>query len=130
MRPSNFEFHNLRYEEYYELYHVGLHAKRKSADVSTFHDQPPAGIEIFVVQPRAHSHICRMYHVLPTAGELYFLRMLLLHVPARSYNELLTFNNEIYATFHAAAIARALVASGEEAKMALEEAKLRLATPE
>lgn len=31
--------------------------------------------------------ICRMYHVKPQAGELYFLRLLLLHVPACEYCE-------------------------------------------
>ena len=54
--------------------------------------------------------LCRMNFVDPKKRELYFLRLLLLHVAgATSFENVRTFDNITYATFFEAAVARNLV---------------------
>lgn len=68
--------------------------------------------------------IGRMYFISPTAGELFYLRLLLTNVPgARGYDDLLTFNNTCYPTFQAAATARGLLEDDSEVITCLQEAR-------
>ena len=54
--------------------------------------------------------ISRMHYINPTAGELFYLRYLLLHVPnPTSFEDLLTVNDTVNPTFHAACTARGLL---------------------
>ena len=67
--------------------------------------------------------LCRMYFVDPKKRELYFLRLLLLHVPgATSFENLRTFQHITYATFFEAAVARNLVKIDDEWERCLDEA--------
>ena len=51
-----------------------------------------------------------MYYINPTAGELFYLRYLLLHVPnPTSFEDLLTVDGTLQPTFHAACITRGLL---------------------
>ena len=51
-----------------------------------------------------------MHYINPTAGELFYLRYLLLHVPnPTSFEDLLTVDGNVCATFHAACEARGLL---------------------
>jgi hypothetical protein len=59
--------------------------------------------------------IGRMYMVQPSAGELYYLRLLLLHVPGvTSFAELRTVNGQQFATFKEAAAALGLLEDDQE----------------
>jgi hypothetical protein len=64
-----------------------------------------------------------MYYVHPTAGELYYLRMLLMIVKvATSYVDLRTFSGTVYATFREACEARGLLESDNEGSLLFDEA--------
>jgi hypothetical protein len=67
--------------------------------------------------------IGRMYYVHPTAGELYYLRMLLMIVKgAKNYADVRTFNNVVYRTFRGACEARGLLESDNEWILLFDEA--------
>lgn len=59
---------------------------------------------------RTTGKIGRIYYINPTAGELFYLRYLLLHVPnPTSFEDLRTVNGNLEPTFHAACMARGLL---------------------
>jgi hypothetical protein len=63
-----------------------------------------------------------MYYVHPTAGELYYLRMLLMIVKgAKNYVDVRTFNNVVYGTFRGACEARGLLESDNEWVLLFDE---------
>jgi hypothetical protein len=65
----------------------------------------------------------RMYFVQPSAGEKYYLRMLLCQVPgAKGYEDLRTFNGVEHPTFKAACQARGLLADDVEWRSCMQEA--------
>jgi hypothetical protein len=67
----------------------------------------------------------RIYFAPPTAGEQYYLRLLLYNVPGpTSYCDLRTYNDILYPTFQAACAARGLLATDDEWNICLEEAAL------
>lgn len=71
--------------------------------------------------------VARMYTVSPKDEERFYLRMLLLHVRGvKSFEDLRTFEGEIYATFKLAAAARGLLDSDEEWVKCLEDASTYL----
>ena len=76
------------------------------------------------VYKRANSsdQIVRMGMVYVTAGEIWYLRLLLLNVAAISFDDLQTVNGIKYGTFQAAAIARGFVRDRNEAKICYREA--------
>ena len=64
-----------------------------------------------------------MYYVHPIAGELYYLRMLLMIVKgSTSYADIRTFNGIVYDTFCAACEERGLLESDNEWKLLFHEA--------
>lgn len=72
---------------------------------------------------RLEGKIGRLYYVHPSAGERYFLRMLLLVVKgARSYEELRTYSGRVFPTFKLACSARGLLGDDREWYDAFNEA--------
>jgi hypothetical protein len=64
-----------------------------------------------------------MYYVHPSAGEGYFMRMLLMYVRgARSYADIRTYNDVVYDTFKEACAARGLLGDDREWSFAFDEA--------
>ena len=64
----------------------------------------------------------RMYSVSPSAGERFFLRLLLLHVPgALSFEHLRTVNHEVFPTFKEACLAKGLLTDDTEWDNAMAE---------
>jgi PIF1-like helicase len=71
------------------------------------------------------STIGRLYFVSPTAGERFYLRMLLTSVKGpTSWEDLRTFEGIIHPTFHAACLARGLLQNDDEWRRCLLEASL------
>jgi hypothetical protein len=67
--------------------------------------------------------IGRMYYVHPTAGELYYLCMLLMIVKgATNYADIRTFNGRVYNTYREACEARGLLESDNEWNLLFDEA--------
>jgi hypothetical protein len=81
-----------------------------------YHDFPSrfwwdAGKRSWVERQRASRAVGRMYFVQPTAGERYYLRLLLCHVAgATSFADLRTVGGVMHETFKAACEARGLLA--------------------
>ncbi|GJV02937.1 hypothetical protein Tco_1336506 [Tanacetum coccineum] len=71
---------------------------------------------------RGQGLIGRLAHVHPSAGELFYLRMLLCHQKGRSFEEIHTFNHRMYSTFWVACEALGLLGDDKEWNTALEEA--------
>jgi hypothetical protein len=66
--------------------------------------------------------IGRIYYVHPSAGELHYLRMLLMIVKgAKNYADLRTFEGKVYGTFQAACEARGLLESDNEWHLLFDE---------
>ena len=64
-----------------------------------------------------------MYYINPNAGELFYLRYLLLNVPSpKSFKDLRTVNGTLLSTFHRACIARGLLHDDAKWDQALGEA--------
>ena len=66
------------------------------------------------VAERRGMHVARMFTVPVTKGEHYYLRLLLTHVPARSYEDLRTHGATTYDTFREAAEAHGLLSTERE----------------
>jgi len=67
--------------------------------------------------------IGRMYFVHPSAGERFYLRMLLINVKgAESWDDLRTFEGQLYPTYKAACLARGLLKDDGEWNQCLQEA--------
>jgi hypothetical protein len=64
----------------------------------------------------------------PTAGELFYLRALLLHRPAQFYEELRTIDGTVYTTFHQVGVLFGLFSNENKAHFALHEGVLCLIT--
>jgi hypothetical protein len=73
-------------------------------------------------QKTPDTKIGRIYYVHPTAGELYYLRMLLMIVKgATNYADIRTFNNKVYNTFRQACEARGLLEDDNEWNLLFDE---------
>lgn len=69
--------------------------------------------------------IGRMYHISPSAGEQYYLRMLLTKCRgSKSFEDLKLYNGIVFESFKAACIARGLLETDEEWSQCLQEASL------
>ena len=72
--------------------------------------------------------IVRMNWVFPSAGEIFYLRILLFNLPAMSFQDYRTVNNIEFKTFQLAAVARNLVDDDREAYLAFQNVIL-MSTP-
>ena len=72
--------------------------------------------------------IIRMNWVYPSAGEIFYLRILLFNLPAMSFQDYRTVNNIEFKTFQLAAVARNLVDDDREAYLAFQNVIL-MSTP-
>ena len=78
--------------------------------------------QVHYVWYKTRRTVTRLPSFLPTLGELYYLRMLLLKLPARSHSDLKRFNGHVYATYREAAVARGIIPDGREAQEAMRAA--------
>ena len=69
----------------------------------------------FYVWPRTRRCVTRMPSILPTRGEVYYMRLLLLASAAFYPNDLKIVNGVAHPDFHSAAVAMGLVPTGREA---------------
>jgi len=77
------------------------------------------------VRKACFSTIGRMYYVSPTAGDRFFLRLLLLHVPGiTSFQHFRTVDDFEYPTFKSACVALRLINSDNEWDQMLREAAI------
>jgi len=125
-RPTAQNFQLLKYTEFYNRY---LHKPlARNCTVALGSDQwleqpsPDINIPQMVSARAAEDIVSRLTFISPRQGEVFYLRALLLHKPAYSYEELRSVNGIIYPTFQEAAIQLGLFANINEAENCLQEA--------
>jgi len=139
-RPLGAPFDGLKYCEYYHNFMV--HKGETVFDMSRINARVAAGDRRYqnrflesgprpqVVGQRRQVTICRIYRQHYGSGDVYYLRLLLLHRPARSFNELKTIDGFLHDTFQDAARALGLVHDENEGANVMLEMVNAYATPE
>ena len=129
-RPIDPDFDPLKYIEYYESYIIftGSNMKQKSTQKDTWYDTivPP---KTGHVQKRKKIHVGRIQIKKLQAGEVWYLRLLLQHRPARSFEEIRTVDNVLHASYSEAARATGLLENVTESEICMQEAKDFLCSP-
>lgn len=119
-RPTRPEYDMITLLQYFEQYQilVGMEGQgdRDQGDLN--------GRQVAVVRPYQPTKrkVARFRNYLPSAGELYYLRILLTHLPARSFDELFVCHGVRYPTYHDAAIARGYIPATHDGIFAVREA--------
>ena len=127
-RPNLVSFNGLTLLDYFEKYIV---EKKKeddpvptSAPVCKWFDQYGN-----IVSTRTTDHVCRIHLKSPAVGDVFYLRLLLYKIPARSFMKLRIVHPAVgpaivYPNFHDAARARGLVTGDQEYFICMQEAVL------
>ncbi|XP_055347620.1 uncharacterized protein LOC129594821 [Paramacrobiotus metropolitanus] len=127
-RPNDELFDSLKYLEYYERYEVtNRKFPARVAQHLRFRDQ--CGDKSRNVFQLLKPIVCRMDVKLLRHGEVWYLRLLLQHKAARSFEELLTVDDVKSSSFAQAAQLMGLLENSSEAHICMEEAAKRLCSP-
>lgn len=126
-RPLAHIFHELTLLDYFEQYVI---TKKKKDDPIPEHASPGTWLDHYgnTVSSRATgSHVCRLIFQSPAVGDLYYLRLLLHKIPARTLLRLKTVHTSssepvVYPTFHDAARAQGIITGDEEYFICMTEA--------
>jgi hypothetical protein len=118
---------NLKYAEFHEMYICRTTISRRAMS----HRQPgliaiPGVTKTIYCTPRSPERklIVRMEMLYPTAGEIWYLRTILLNRPCNNYLDARTFNGITYPSFQIAAVAQGYVQSALETSLCFQEAAL------
>ncbi|KIJ40641.1 hypothetical protein M422DRAFT_109402, partial [Sphaerobolus stellatus SS14] len=130
-RPLDPNFNALLYTEYFQQYvHYPYRLNEDLRDDETLEQIIPGTSARHKISKRMTGEIVARLQTIPlTAGETFYLRALLAHRPARSFQDLRTIGNNVYSTFHEAAIAFGLFHDHNEGYYALQEAVASFSTP-
>ena len=121
---------HLRYEEYYEKYILYPYIQGEQLKEGDFLEQRKEGVMQKKVCRRQRSNkVARIDTVPIRAGEVFYLRSLLLHRASSSFTDLRTIQGHIFDTFHEAASDIGLFDNQNEGFLTLEEAVESLRTP-
>jgi hypothetical protein len=125
-------FDNLTYSSYYEIFRLDKYNSRHEGRLGYFRElsHPKNPNPFHVIQRNNHNrHITRIHPILPSKGEAFYLRTILLHKQARSYDQLRTVDGQLCSSFQEAAIQMGLFADDNEVSIAFQEAVTALKTP-
>ena len=134
-RPVRDEWTDLKYLDFYERYEARPLMPRSSAPPSTVAVvSPPLQrtntiVRRYAITIRRQPRVCRLHFVPLRAGELYYLRSLLLHRATYSFEGLRVVDGVTYGSFQAAATALGLFRDRDEIERAMEEAVAALFRP-
>jgi energy-coupling factor transporter ATP-binding protein EcfA2 len=96
LRPNGDQYDNLTMTQYFEQFTVDakqpVGAKLREVAVPDNHPDPTKRMWVW---PAQRVRVCRLYRRLPKHGDVYFIRKLLMHRPARSFEDLATFEGEV-----------------------------------
>lgn len=122
-RPTAPLFHNILYTTFFETF---IHIPPPSAPVTFEFWQeacPIDGAPTRVVRRRTRVRpVSRIQTVRPGHGEVFYIRMLLFHQAARSFDDLRTVDGILHDTFQSAAHACGLLEHNNEGELVLEDA--------
>ncbi len=121
-RPTHALFDDIIYTSYYRDYTFTKFNNNTALREGDYLEQQIQNSPRYIVHHRQQrKKISRIQSVSPSLGEVFYLRALLSHRPARSFAELRHVNDVQYATFHEAAIQFGLFENTNEGFYALEE---------
>ena len=142
-RPVARLFDQVKLVEYYEQYgvckrgKVPAYARDKTPRqhwVDDFIAAPTKRMAVYKLADSREKTLVRIPRCSPSQGERFYIRLLLCHVPARSWQQLRTHEGETYRTFEEAAHARNLLAGLDEYEFLFEDyaasAAVGIVTPE
>jgi hypothetical protein len=112
---------HLKHTEYYEQYRLVAGVRPSDDEPGRVFDDPPPPANPMLVSRRRDLHVARKYRMLPRAGVVYYLRVLLQNRAASVYDELRTERGEVHEAFQAAAEALGLVMADNEYVLAMQE---------
>jgi len=135
-RPE--ELSHLRYCEFFNLYcyKYKLDQRRFTEDPSVYDDatgllrycEIPENLPVkrfyIFLRKNPDDSITRLGGIPPDAGEIFYFRVLLREIPARSVQDILTYNGIRYTSFQEVAYERGLLANDTEAFDTFTEARL------
>ena len=132
-RPYDGIFEQLTYIQYFEKYCLYKYDPQNTEPLRGFDflEKYSPAFPRFIVRKRMKGEVvARIQTVSPRTGDLYYLRVLLLHRPARSFSDLQNINGHHYSTFQEAATALGLFANQLEAELTLKEAVDSFSSPQ
>lgn len=118
-RPNKAEYDHLRYHEFFERYQISCYRPR-NAQNDEFH----VGTRTYYCYRHVQQPVrfYRIVSVFPSTGEQFYLRLLLLHRPGRSFAELKTINGRTVESFQQAAKELGLIEDADETYQTLQDA--------
>lgn len=125
---SFFDFDTIKYIEYFRHFRLGTWneaAGFNQVDGVTFfaeHAIPEGEGRKLVIKRKNNEHLARLVAARPSEGERFYIRVLLQHRSARSFEELRTVDGFLHESFQTAAVSLGLFAGEREAEYALLEA--------
>jgi len=129
-RPSHSRFTDIKYCDYFKDYVLYKWDENNVLSDDAFLEVSIPRCARHTVRPRrVREKVTRLHMVSPIAGELFYLRCLLAHRPARSFRELRTTDSTTYDSFHEAAVHLGLFTNINEGEYAMMEANTSFVTP-
>jgi hypothetical protein len=129
-RPHCPEFQNLLYTDYNSQYVFYPYDEDSILDDDAFLEESIRNVTRRIVRKRRRREsISCIQTISPTSGEVFYLRCLLTHRPARSFQDIRTFGDTTFETYHEAAVHMGLFNTEDEGWYALEEAVSAYQTP-
>jgi hypothetical protein len=124
-RPQLPQYQNLKYTEFHSIYIYDTKLRAHARNSGSYHRIQIPGVEkeIFITRRcNEDANLVRIEMLYPSAGEIWYLRVILLNRPCSSYVDAKTFNNVTYSTFQLSAIAHKYVDTEKETSLCFEEA--------
>ncbi|GJE90163.1 ATP-dependent DNA helicase PIF1 [Phanerochaete sordida] len=126
-------FDSLTYSEYYTIFRIAKYDPAKAGRLNYFNETHPhdsLAVRMHVILRSTGSrHVARIRAARPSEGERYYLRALLQHRPARSFQDMLTVDGLQHDSYQLASAALGLFADQNEGDLAMLEAIASLYTP-
>ena len=119
-RPVHSTFDQLTYCQYYEEVIVGAGQPRTAPHHWT--DQVPDRPH-YVHRRQRGQTICRMNILYPSSGDMFYLKLLLLHTSPQSFEEARTVDGTVYTTCREAAQALGLLHDDAEGQLCFNKAR-------
>lgn len=85
---------------------------------------PQITYPLYIMKRKGSRNLVRILMIYPSAGEVWYLRVLLLNRPCKSFEDALTHNDEICTTFQRSALLHGYVDDQKESSMCFAEAML------
>ena len=126
------DFDDLTYAEYWTMFRTVRYDPTRALHPNYFLERggiPGQPTMHVILRTQLHRHVTRLHPARPSEGERFYLRRLLQHMPALSFEDLRYVNGVQLPTFQEAAIAAGLFADQNEAEYTIREAVQALHTP-